>query len=146
MAVKCAATIRSIGNEQKGRPRSLRMITTLHTSQHTDTQPQLDWPLPGTKAPNGHLTWAQWIAYQAGNLSAMQSNDSTEARPTLSARPDALRLVAGNTMQDALAHRAWPLPATKVPNGRLSWAQWLVAQAQGLAGQQRKPAATERAA
>jgi hypothetical protein len=111
-----------------------------------DTPPQFVWPLPGTKVPNGHLNWTAWTAYQAANLSHTQAEELTAAVPSLSARPTAVRLLSRVTMQDALARFAWPLPASGLPGGRLTWAQWVIVQAKGMVLHQTNQSASERAA
>lgn len=81
-------------------------------------QPHLTWPLPATREAHAHLTWAEWTAQQAASDTRrkLQVPALDQHRPI--ARLD----------RTATARLTWPLPATLLPNARLSWAAWLDAQ------------------
>lgn len=82
------------------------------------------WPLPATKAPNAHLTWAEWVAMQA-MMRLRERHERVVQTPPI--QPDA----ATFPNHVALAGPVWPLPATQAPNACLTWAEWLEAQASG---------------
>lgn len=114
----------------------------MHTTLSTAGHPGLAWPLLTTRHPNAHLTWAEWLAYRASTGSSAQG-----AEPAAGAQPHAAQLRSATWRdRDTSARPDWPLPGTKVPNGRLTWTQWLTYQAKGIAAREPQPAAPGRAA
>jgi hypothetical protein len=114
----------------------------MNTTASTTIQPGLVWPLLTSRYPNAHLTWTEWLAYQAATSPSEQSES-----PAVTAQPRPAHLRSRTHLNDdATARLDWPLPGTKVPNGRLTWTEWLTYQARGLAVREPEPAAPERAA
>jgi hypothetical protein len=97
---------------------------TLEATTAVNVSPQSAWPLPATQIPGAHLAWAEWIARQA----IPRPSESQES--AVQTRPAQLRAVALPD-RDPVADMVWPLPRTQQPNARVTWAEWLVAQAGG---------------
>jgi hypothetical protein len=90
------------------------------TSDITDTNSalQLVWPLPATKLAHAHLTWDEWVTQMAEDFSDV----SLASAQTATREPDSIRYL----VQYATATvPSWPLPATKLPSFRISWAEWV---------------------
>jgi hypothetical protein len=104
----------------------------MNTNTDTAVQSQLTWPLPGTQIAQAHLTWSEWTARQATQVA--------------SARYQALAPQAKHQTRSAISiieyaapRLIWPLPATQLPNARLTWLEWLETQsARSSAGQSRQ--------
>jgi hypothetical protein len=97
---------------------------TLNTTTDVNVSPQPAWPLPATQIPGAHLTWAEWTAKQAISRPSESQESVVQTRPAqlhAAALPD----------HDPVANMVWPLPRTQQPNARLTWAEWLAAQAGG---------------
>jgi hypothetical protein len=114
----------------------------MNTTNDTTRQHQFVWPLPGTKLPHAHLTWAEWVARQAATNSREQSAALAVPALTLSADQCSVRYLD----VDATVHFVWPLPATQLPNAHLTWAEWLDVQANGAAIHHAEHAACQHAA
>jgi hypothetical protein len=93
-------------------------MNTANDTTNTISDPQIYWPLPGTLLSNAHLSWNEWSI----RLSKEPAADSFAAIRTASSEPDSIRYLEhhGTTTLPA-----WPLPATGLPNFRISWAEWV---------------------
>lgn len=126
-------------------------MNTTHSMTHsaasdTTAQPQFAWPLPATNLPNAHVIWAEWVAQQAANISSEQYQDSTAAFQALREPQSGVSYLDHPTSHDTAARFAWPLPATKLPNAHLTWAEWLNVQANGTVARQPEQTPATRAA
>jgi hypothetical protein len=111
----------------------------MNTNIDTTTQSQLAWPLPGTHIAHAHLTWAEWITKQAANVAS--AHYVAPMPMGLDQQSTVMYLARGGE-----SHLTWPLPATKLPNAHLSWAEWLDAQSNTPTAKQPGQGAFERAA
>lgn len=104
----------------------------MNTKTNTVTQTQLAWPLPGTQVAEAHLTWVGWTARQAAQVTSA----SHQARAPRAKH----QTISATSITRYTAQRlTWPLPATQLPNARLTWANWLKTQsARSTAGQPRQ--------
>jgi hypothetical protein len=114
----------------------------MNTTNSTTTQHEFVWPLPATQLPNAHLTWDEWVARQAVPISSEQSAALVVPAQTLPIEQCSVRYLD----RDTTAHVIWPLPATQLPNARLTWDEWVAVQANGAAVRQPGHAGSQRAA
>jgi hypothetical protein len=89
------------------------------TQSNVQTQPA--WPLLPTQEAHAHLTWTEWTAQQAASLTRTSYAPSTAPAPVH-------RALVARLDRRAATLPTWPLPATLLPNARLSWAAWLDAR------------------
>jgi hypothetical protein len=94
-------------------------MSTIYDTTDTNSVLQLAWPLPGTLLTHAHLTWDEWVTRMAEELPSV----SVSAIRTASGVPDSIRYLEQNTAVATLP--SWPLPATGLPNFRISWAEWV---------------------
>jgi hypothetical protein len=86
---------------------------------------------------HAHLTWAAWTERQARQIASAQY-----PAPMALGQKTLLKSVE----YDTSARLTWPLPATLLPNARLTWTEWRAAQSKGLTASQPEQGALERAA
>ena len=116
----------------------------MNTPFDSSTPAGLAWPLPGTRFPNAHLTWADWVARRAES-----GNGEPHSLPLVAAQTLTTELSSvGYLNHDITARLVWPLPGTKLPHFRVSSTQWIdmLRDANGICSQQPEPAAPARAA
>ena len=101
----------------------------MNTNTLAAVQSQLAWPLLGTQVPNAHLTWIGWTARQAAQI-------ASAGYQALAPRAKHQTRSATSIIEHAAPRLTWPLPATQLPNARLTWLEWLETQsARSPAGQ-----------
>jgi len=101
----------------------------MNTKTDTAVQSQSAWPLPGTQIEQAHLTWTEWMARQAAQFASARYQ-------ALAPRAKHQTRSATSIMEYAAPRLTWPLPATQLPNARLTWLEWLETQsAHSSAGQ-----------
>jgi hypothetical protein len=102
------------------------------------------WPLPGTRSPNAHLTWAEWIAMQHAVIAntAHVETDGVAALAQDHPEPMPAMVYPARVPEPG---QAWPLLATQMPHARLTWTEWLEAQANGATAQTPELAVFRRA-
>src|SRR5262245_42309911 len=93
----------------------------MHMKTDTAVQSQLAWPLPGTQIAQAHLTWTQWLARQAAQVASARYQ-------ALAPRAKRQTRSTSSIMRYTAPHLTWPLPATQLPNARLTWVEWLKTQ------------------
>src|SRR5262245_39942191 len=104
----------------------------MNTKTNTAAQSQLAWPLPGTQLAKAHLTWIEWTARQAAQIASARYQ-------ALPPRTKHQTRSATSIIEHAASRLTWPLPATQLPNARLTWVEWLKTQsAHSTAGQPRQ--------
>lgn len=102
--------------------------TTLNTTVDIERAPA--WPIPGTQAPNAHLTWAEFVDRQMAMRASMSPGKASEPAAPVAHYPQQPP-VAVYPDVDTPAGPGWPLPATQTPHAHLTWAEWLDAQTDG---------------
>jgi hypothetical protein len=104
----------------------------MNTKNNTASQSQLAWPLPGTQVVEAHVTWTEWTARQAAQVAGARYQ-------AVAQRAKHQTISATSIMRYTAPRLTWPLPATQLPNARLTWIEWLKAQStRSTAGQPRQ--------
>jgi hypothetical protein len=101
----------------------------MNTTNSTPAQHEFVWPLPPTRLPNAHLTWDEWVAWQAATISSEQYAALAAPAQTLPAEQSSVRYLGRGTT----THLAWPLPPTQLPNAYLTWDEWVAVRDKGAA-------------
>ena len=78
---------------------------------------------------HAYLTWAEWIDQQAQQIANAQ-----RLAPALLGLEQKHALTSIDHGAPSLL--TWPLPATQLPNARLTWSEWLNAQPKDPAASQ----------
>lgn len=114
----------------------------MNTAPNATTPDQIVWPLPATSLPHAHLTWSEYMVWQATHLANPPATVQSIQLSSLEIAQSSIHVMSSSPAQRSV----WPLPATQLPNTHLTWAEWIAQQAARTNRQQPESVRHDRAA
>lgn len=114
----------------------------MNTAPNATVPDQFVWPLLGTSLPHAHLTWSEYLVWQATHL----PNSPDSVLPMQLSSPEIAQTSIPFLNSGTAQWFVWPLPATYLPHAHLTWAEWIAHQAERTNSRQPKIVKHDRAA